>query len=339
MKVLFSGLLCFLACSRREPTPPPGDDTSRRPASVLDAALEGFDGGLGTWLDARTPRSPPPPPRKRLARRGDCSSEYAPRPERDPNPMCKVTGGVFAFGPENRQVSVDDFYIDQFEVTAGQVAMFLNARGSNLCPGLDRRDPSMGPNKCTLEAELESSALMLQDGSYVAKPGFEGTAAMWFSWQGALEYCAWVGKQVPSSAQWEYAARHDPHTGKDYRYPWGDEWRPNHASCWQATECKAPPAPRFGRSWSGLFDGTKGRGDGSSPWGVHDMVAGSSELVFECTDPNATCSLDERCQCRPLMIVSDAPTIAELEVMRRTEHADAGVQGLRCARTAVRPRR
>jgi formylglycine-generating enzyme required for sulfatase activity len=37
-------------------------------------------------------------------------------------------------------------------------------------------------------------------------------SSLHFSWQDAMEYCAWVGKHVPSSAQWEYAARHDPRT-------------------------------------------------------------------------------------------------------------------------------
>lgn len=249
--------------------------------------------------------------------------------------MCKVSGGTFGFGDAATATTVADFYIDQFEVSAAQVALFLNARGSNLCPGLDRRHPSVGPNECAGVTGLSTSPLTLKDGVYTAWPGFERVAVSYFSFQGALEYCAWVGKQVPSSAQWEYAARHDPRTGRDLRYPWGDEWRPNHVACWQAPQCQAPPRPSYGESWPGLFDGTARRGDGSSPWGVHDMVGGATELVFACQDPNATCTLETPCACTPQMVLNDMPTPEEMAPVRRAVSRESGAQGLRCARPAT----
>lgn len=36
-------------------------------------------------------------------------------------------------------------------------------------------------------------------------------------WQQATTYCAWVGKRLPSDAEWEHAAT------RSGRYPWGDE--------------------------------------------------------------------------------------------------------------------
>jgi iron(II)-dependent oxidoreductase len=40
------------------------------------------------------------------------------------------------------------------------------------------------------------------------------------SWHQASDYCFWSGYQLPSEAQWEYAARS---RGQDITYPWGDE--------------------------------------------------------------------------------------------------------------------
>ena len=226
----------------------------------------------------------PPPPTIKPGSKGDCRTEYAPRPSRDPNPMCAIDGGTFMMGDENGpagkpvKTDVADFYIDQFEVTVAQAAHFLNTHGG-WCGGVACYH--LGGN------EIE--------GEWKVRPGM-ANRPMDFYGNGAAYYCAWVGKRLPTEAEWEYAARHDPRTGRDYKYAWGDRWEKKRANCDDAlcedeflTPLMAPV---------GTFDGTGGYGDGTSPWGLHDVVGNAEEVVEGC-GPQVECVDPERCKDRP----------------------------------------
>lgn len=249
-------------------------------------------------IEPGDPKTSPPPAIVKKHARGDCSTKYAPRPKRDPNPMCKVSGGTFMMGIAKKndrygvydrsrpvhKVTVSPYLIDQFEVTTAQYVLYLNTAGSHTHCGAS---PRYG---CYSFAghPVNKTIRKVKPGQYAAKPGRESHPARDTTRAGAESYCRWVGKVLVSEAQWEFAARFDSKTKKLRTFPWGDKPEKKRANCQERNTGPWPGCADgfagnkdgFGQQAPvGSFDGTGGRKDGSSAFGVHDMAGNAVEWV------------------------------------------------------------
>jgi formylglycine-generating enzyme required for sulfatase activity len=151
-------------------------------------------------------------------------------------------------------VSLDGFWIDKHEVTNAQFAAFLNEKGNQEEGGVTWLE--LGSDDCLIE---ESG------GEFQPKSGYAYHPVVLVSWYGARAYAEWVGGQLPSEAEWGYAAR-----GPEGQiYPWGNEFDGtrlnfcdvNCAYDWRATGYddgyeETAPVGSFpdGASWCGALD-------------------------------------------------------------------------------------
>jgi formylglycine-generating enzyme required for sulfatase activity len=168
------------------------------------------------------------------------------------------TGGPVNEGPQ-RLVYLDAYQIDRYEVTVLQYRRFILATA--------RKAP------------------VYWSGSDYP-PGQADVPVVGVSWEDASAYCAWVGKRLPTEAEWEKACR-----GIDGRsYPWGDQWNPDWANVGKPFEQAQPGV--WDAAWSFLLVERPGPAMpslrpigtyplGASPYGVMDLAGNASEWVLD----------------------------------------------------------
>jgi formylglycine-generating enzyme required for sulfatase activity len=273
-----------------------------------------------------------------------CETRLAPLPAHDAAPMCVVPAGEFTMGtpveeqrPQHgpaRRVHISKaFYLDQFEVTNEQYATFLRA-GSSRCGKIERF--------CFGTDHVE--AIDVTTPAFVVRPGFARLPAS-VTFDGADAYCAWAGKRLPTEAEWEFAARHDPASGHDRVYPWGDAFRPgvtNHFGAIDATRGRRAEVGTFreDRAAIGAYD----LGGNAAEW-VADCFSTAFTCAEPCTDPLVSSGCEQICsegyvECEPGRLLKGGDYMLEPEFLhakRRDGEVPRFPAGIRCAVTPTSP--
>ncbi|GAA2572210.1 MULTISPECIES: ergothioneine biosynthesis protein EgtB [Streptomyces] len=198
-------------------------------------------------------------------------------PDPDPVPLFTgpaevlVPGGPFTMGTSTEPWALDNerpahrrevapFHIDTTPVTNGAYQAFI-ADGGYDDPRWWTPEGWDHVRRHTLTAPL----FWRRDGGQWLRRRFGVTEAvpadepvLHVSWYEADAYARWAGRRLPTEAEWEKAARHDPAGDRTARYPWGDaEPGPEHANLGQR---HLRPAP------AGSYPA------GASPLGVRQLI-------------------------------------------------------------------
>lgn len=211
--------------------------------------------------------------------------------------MRRVPGGIFSMGSERfypeeapvRQIRVETFWIDETPVTNDQFARFVAETGhvtlAEIAP--DPADyPGLLPELAqagSLVFEKTEAPVSLTDvtqwwlflfgadwrhptGPESTIEGIGDHPVVHIAYADALAYAAWAGKDLPTEAEWEFAARGGLENAD---YAWGNEL--------------APGGAMLANYWQGDFPHANSLLDGwerTSPvrhypangYGLHDMI-------------------------------------------------------------------
>jgi sulfatase modifying factor 1 len=196
--------------------------------------------------------------------------------------MVLIPAGAFIMGspeksdlPEDEKPShmvyIDNFYMDIFEVTNKEFAEFLNTV---------KPDEATRKSWIVLRSDLKTeerkewwpAEIVYEDGIYKPVKGFERHPVNSVSWYAADAYCRWLGKRLPTEAEWEKAARGGL---KGKLYPWGDAYPTTgiiYNKVWIDNAFPVPTSPVGNYHPNG--------------YGLYDMAGNVAEWVNDWYDPD-----------------------------------------------------
>ena len=219
-----------------------------------------------------------------------------------PSDMVYIPGGSFTMGSDNpdfieekiaEDVTVSSFCIEPHEVTNAEFAKFVKATSyvtvaerplsKEQFPNLsdDERSPGslvFKPPEEGIQQVAYLSWWQWTPGANWLHPfgpdsniqGKDAHPVVHIAYEDAVAYADWAGRELPSEAQWEYAAR----GGKEgWTYVWGEQYSAKQANTWQGL------FPFFNAKEDGHLGTAPVMSFTPNGYGLHDMTGNVWELT------------------------------------------------------------
>ncbi len=250
--------------------------------------------------------------------------------------MVFIEGGEFSMGaarfyPEERPVrcvAVESFWIDATPVTNVAFARFVAASG--YVTVAERRAESLPGGGSNVFVQPNSSVDLadpsqwwqFREGACWRHPlgpasdltGLENHPVVHIAFEDALAYAAWAGKQLPTEAQWEFAAR----GGLDgAEYAWGNALAPDGlmlANYWQG---EFPTENTLADGWARTSPVATYPGNG---YGLHDMIGNVWEWTVDAWSMPRDASAPKCCAGREGARPKDGTSMPERKVIKGGSH-------------------
>jgi formylglycine-generating enzyme required for sulfatase activity len=133
------------------------------------------------------------------------------------------------------KIQISPFALDTHPVTNEQFVRFLDVMGGEK----DAQNNDM--------IRLKESRIKKLGGKLVIESGYSKHPVVGISWYGASAYAKWVGKRLPTEAEWEIAAS----SLKEDLYPTGETIEKSMANFFSSDTC---PVMSYAPSLIGLYD-------------------------------------------------------------------------------------
>ncbi|HEX3050811.1 MAG TPA: SUMF1/EgtB/PvdO family nonheme iron enzyme [Aggregatilineaceae bacterium] len=158
------------------------------------------------------------------------------------------------------EVTLYSFEMEEYEVTVGQYVAFLNALGPN-----SHLDGCLGMPCAITQQESDTSTITFDNQIYgiLNADFYRRHPATMVTWYGAQAYCQFIGRRLPTEAEWEHAARGP----EDQIYPWGDTFDETYANTAIPEAMGTVPVNDY---W-----------DGVSPYGIYNLAGNVSEWTAD----------------------------------------------------------
>jgi formylglycine-generating enzyme required for sulfatase activity/predicted Ser/Thr protein kinase len=187
--------------------------------------------------------------------------------------LLRVPAGEFLLGSDGpdaesderpvQPVFLDEYLVERTEVTNARYELFLQdmlrTSDHRRCHPDEPRGKDHAPDGWGTPAYQQVSPT----------PEHPVVRIDWFD---AWAYAAWMEMRLPTEAEWEKAAGHDPVTGRKRVYPWGNDWEAKRCNGEGAADGHEKLAP-VGRFQSG-----------AGPCGALDLAGNAWEWVADWYD-------------------------------------------------------
>lgn len=177
-------------------------------------------------------------------------------PPSDPTAnMVLIPAGTFLYGEDNEELDMPAFFIDRYEVSQAEYALFLRYV----------RETGDHSHCNAQEAHAKDHTPLNWGRPDITDPQFPVVGLDYWD---VYAYAGWVGKRLPTEQEWEKAAR-----GTEGRlYPWGEDW--------DDRLCNWGPSPGNPRTLLPVDS----MPEGQSPFGCFHMLGNAAEWTASFID-------------------------------------------------------